>query len=181
MTTWIALLRGVNVGGHNTLPMKALRTLLTDLGFANVATYIQSGNCVFDSGASDAAEIAGRISDRIEAEFGFRPNTFVLSLDALEAAIAGNPFAGQSDDPKYVHLFFLADEVGDLDEPGMRALAAPGDDFALVGKVFYLLTPAGIGRNKLANKLDRFLKVYMTARNLRSTAKIANLARSIDN
>jgi len=95
MTTWIALLRGVNVGGHNTLPMKALRTLLTDLGFANVATYIQSGNCVFDSGASDAAEIAGRISDRIEAEFGFRPNTFVLSLDALEGVVTVANKAGE--------------------------------------------------------------------------------------
>jgi len=159
--------------------MKELRALLTDLGFGNVATYIQSGNCAFRSGMADAGAIADRVSDGIEAAFGFRPSAFVLPLETLEAAIAGNPFSGRSDDPKFVHLFFLADEIGALDEPGMRALAAPGDDFALAGKIFYLLTPGGIGRSKLAEKLNKFLKVDMTARNLRSTAKIAELARSI--
>lgn len=179
MKTWIALLRGVNVGGHNTLPMKELRGLLTDFGFEDVATYIQSGNCVFRSEMADAAAISGRIADSIEAKFGFRPSAFVLPLEALEAAIAGNPFAGRSDDPKFIHLFFLAGDVDALDEPAMRALAAPGDDFVLAGEVFYLLTPAGIGRSKLADKLDKFLKVDMTARNLRSAVKIAELARSI--
>lgn len=180
MKTWIALLRGVNIAGHNKLPMKRLREILGALGFADVATYIQSGNCVFRSDIGDAAEIGRRIADGIAAEFGFRPSVFALTREELEAAIDGNPFAGRSVDPKFVHLFFLADKVGALDEPEMRALAAPDDDFALAGNVFYLMTPAGIGRSKLVEKLGKFLPVDMTGRNLRSAIKIAELARSVD-
>jgi uncharacterized protein (DUF1697 family) len=179
MTTWIALLRGVNVGGSHTLPMKRLREILAELGFADVATYIQSGNCVFRSATGSAAQVGKRIADAIAAEFDFRPSVFVLSRDVFKTAIGGNPFARRTEDPKFVHLFFLADPVRTLDESAMRALAAPGDDFALVGKVFYLLTPAGIGRSKLAEKLGKFLPVDMTGRNLRSVMKIAELARAV--
>jgi len=177
MTTWVALLRGVNVGGRNKLSMKRLREILDALGFADVATYIQSGNCVFRSDIGDAVTIGTRIADGIAADFGFRPSVFALTREELDAAIDGNPFAGRIDDPKFVHLFFLADKVGALDEAGMRALAAPGDDFALAGNVFYLMTPAGIGRSKLVEKLGKFLPVDMTARNLRSAIKIAELGR----
>jgi uncharacterized protein (DUF1697 family) len=179
MTTWIALLRGVNVGGSHKLPMKRLREVLAELGFADGVTYIQSGNCVFRSDTGDAALIGKRIADAIAAEFGFRPSVFVLTREELDAAIAGNPFAGRTEDPKFVHLFFLTEPIRTLDEAAMRALAAPGDDFTLSGKVFYLLTPAGIGRSKLVEKLGKFLPVDMTARNLRSVMKIAELARSL--
>lgn len=178
-TTWIVLLRGVNVGGRNVLPMKRLRELLTGLGFRDVATYVQSGNCVFRSGITDPARIGKRIGEAIAAEFDFRPSVFVLSRDDLEAAIAANPFADRIDDARLVHLFFLAEPVDTLDEAAMRALAARGDDFALTGRVFYLMTPAGIGRSKLAERLDKFLPVEMTARNLRSAIKIAELGRSL--
>jgi uncharacterized protein (DUF1697 family) len=179
MTTWIALLRGVNVGGRNVLPMKRLRELLGDLGFTDVATYIQSGNCVLRSEAADATRIESRISDGIAAEFGFRPSVFVLTLDELDAAIAGNPFAGRAADPRLVHVFFLAEAVDALDEPAMRTLAERDDDFALAGRVLYLFTPGGFGRSKLAERLERFLPVDMTARNLRTAVKIAELARSL--
>lgn len=178
MTTWVALLRGVNVGGHNKLPMKRLRQILDALGFADVATYIQSGNCIFRSEIDDGQKIATRIADGIAAEFGFRPSVFALTREELDAAIAGNPFANRAVDPKFVHLFFLSDTIDSFDEAGMRALAAPGDDFALAGNVFYLITPAGIGRSKLVEKLGKFLPVDMTARNLRSAIKIAELGRS---
>jgi uncharacterized protein (DUF1697 family) len=159
--------------------MKRLREILAELGFADVATYIQSGNCVFRTGTGNAARIGKRIADAIAAAFDFRPSVFVLTRDELDVAIAGNPFAGRTEDPKFVHLFFLAETVRTVDEPAMRALAAPGDDFALSGKVFYLLTPAGIGRSKLVEKLGKFLPVDMTGRNLRSVMKIAELARSV--
>jgi uncharacterized protein (DUF1697 family) len=180
MKTRIALLRGVNVGGSNKLPMKRLREILDDLGFGNVATYIQSGNCVFRSDIDDGQKIGTRIANGIAAEFGFRPGVFVLTRKELDAAIDRNPFAERSADPKFVHLFFLADKVGALDKQGMRALAAPGDDFALAGKVFYLLAPGGIGRSRLVEKLGKFLPVDMTGRNLRSAIKIAALAQSVE-
>jgi uncharacterized protein (DUF1697 family) len=179
MMTWIALLRGVNVGGSHKLPTKRLRDILDELGFVDAVTYIQSGNCVFRSDLADGRTIGARIAERIAAEFGFRPSVFALTRKELDAAIDDNPFAGRSDDPKFVHLFFLAEKVCALDEPAMRALAAPSDDFVLAGKVFYLLTPGGIGRSKLVDKLEKFLPVDMTARNLRSAIKIAELARSV--
>lgn len=179
MTVWIALLRGVNVGGHNKLPMKRLREVLSELGFDDVATYIQSGNCVFRSDIGNAAKIAKRIADGIAKEFSFEPKVFTLTLSELEAAISANPFAERVADGRFVHLFFLAGTVGALDKPAMQALAAPGDDFALDGKVFYLLTPAGIGRSKLVEKLGKFLPVDMTGRNLNSAIKIAELGRSL--
>jgi uncharacterized protein (DUF1697 family) len=177
--TWVALLRGVNVGGHNSLPMKRLREILTEQGFEDAATYIQSGNCVFRSGGNDAEEIRYRIANAIQTDFGFRPSVFALPLSEFEQAIAGNPFADHPVDPKYVHLFFLAKRVEAFDEAALRALAAPGDDFMLSGKIFYLLTPAGIGRSKLVEKLGKFLPVDMTGRNLRSVTKIAKLGRSL--
>jgi uncharacterized protein (DUF1697 family) len=179
MTTWIALLRGINVGGHRVVPMKRLRALLSDLGYEDAATYIQSGNCVFRSAGGDAARLAEQIGGAIEAEFGFRLRVFVLGLEQFEAAIAANPFAGRDIDPKFVHLFFLSDPVDGFDETAMRVLAAPGDDFLLANRVFYLLTPAGIGRSRLADKLETLLPVPMTGRNLRSAVRIAELARSI--
>jgi uncharacterized protein (DUF1697 family) len=179
LKTWVGLLRGVNVGGRNSLPMKRLQEILGELGFKDAATYIQSGNCVFRSRISDAAKIQERIADAIAAEFSFRPAVFAISLDSLERAISGSPFSEDRLDPKSVHLFFLARPVGKPDETAMRSLAAPDDDFALVGKVFYLLTPAGIGRSKLVEKLGKFLAVDMTARNLRSAIKIAELGRSL--
>jgi len=179
MKTWVTLLRGVNVGGRNSLPMKRLREILAELGFEDAATYIQSGNCVFRSEIDNAGRMGAHIAKAIEAEFGFRPSVFALPLAEFEQAIAGNPFANGGVDPKYVHLFFLAGPVSSPDKTAMQALAAPGDEFALAGKVFYLLTPAGIGRSKLAEKLEKILAVDMTARNLRSAIKIAELGRSL--
>ena len=179
MATWVALLRGVNVGGHNSLPMKRLREILTEQGFEGAATYIQSGNCVFRSEGNDAEEIGYRIANAIQSEFGFRPEVFALPLAEFEQAIADNPFADHPVDPKYVHLFFLAKRAEAFDEAALRALAAPGDDFVLTGKVFYLLTPAGIGRSKLVEKLEKLLPIDMTGRNLRSVTKIAELGRSL--
>jgi len=176
MKTWIALLRGINVGGNHIIPMLRLRALLAELGYEDVATYIQSGNCVFRTTVADAKTIASGIAGKIEEVFGFRPSVFALTLDALEKAQAGNPFAGG--DPKFVHLFFLDRAVGKLDEKAMRALARKSDDFALIGTIFYLHTPEGFGNSKLADKLAKFLPVDMTARNLRSVTRIVDMARA---
>ena len=122
MTTWIVLLRGVNVGGRNRLPMAALRELLAEVGFENVRTYIQSGNIVVDSADGDRDSVARSVQGAIEGRFGFAPHTFVLDVDAFDAAIAANPFSRGDEDPKAVHFFFLAepDPAADLD--GLREL-----------------------------------------------------------
>ena len=175
MTTWIALLRGINVGGHHIVPMAELRLILAGLGFAQVQTYIQSGNCVFEAGAGDVPDISSKISDAIHARFGFAPSVFVLTRDELAAAIAANPF-NEYADPKHIHFSFLAEPALHADMKAMNALRANGEEIALTPGVFYLSAPGGIGRSKLAANVDRHLKVQTTGRNLRTVLKIAEMA-----
>src|SRR5215472_10405774 len=106
--TWIALFRGVNVGGRNLLPMKALVALLAGEGLDEVRTYIQSGNVVF-RGAGSAAAIAERILAAVAARFGFRPHLLLLSAADLERAASANPYPEACATPQYLHLWFLVE------------------------------------------------------------------------
>ena len=176
MNTWIALLRGINVGGNNIVPMKNLRMLLEGLNFLNVRTYIQSGNCVFECEVSDPSKLATAVTEKIGDEFGFRPEVMLVSKGELQAAIADNPYPEGADDPKSVHLFFLSQPTQDPDLESLRAVQKPSERFSLSDRVFYLLAPEGLGHSKLAAKVEKALRVPVTARNLRSAQKIAELA-----
>ena len=92
MTTYVALLRAVNVGGHASLPMAGLRDSLAGLGYANVRTYLQSGNAVFDAASGSRQEHAAAIALRIERDFGPRVGVLVLDADDVARVVAANPF-----------------------------------------------------------------------------------------
>jgi uncharacterized protein (DUF1697 family) len=174
---WIALFRGINVGGNNPLPMKTLPALFAKCGCTDAKTYIQSGNVVFRSTERTAAKLAQRIGKAVHAAHGFQPSVFVLSLDELERAAKANPFARQADkEPRYVHLFFLADTPDKPDLQKLTEVQANGEEFALKGKVFYLHTPNGFGTSKLAERAGRVLKVDLTARNWRTCQTLIELA-----
>ena len=178
MNAWIALLRGVNVGGYKKLPMADFRALLGDLGFDKVATYIQSGNAVFRANGTPP-EIAAKISASVHDKFGYQVDVFVLSLDDLLNAVGANPFPQAQDNPKSLHLFFLAQPVKTPDVEAMKIHATRGEEFDWSDKVFYFYTPNGFGRSELAAKLGRFIKTSMTGRNLRSCHKIIELAKAL--
>ena len=178
MKTWIVLLRGVNVGGNSSLPMKELRGLLEALGHANVTTYIQSGNCVFQSRSTGSAKISEDIAGAIKKSFGFKPGVVTLSPKDLDAALEGNPFPQGADEPKSVHVFFLCETVKKADMASLEALCVGDEAIALTGNRLYTYTPAGFGRSKMVAKIGKFVPVEMTARNLRTVGKIAELARS---
>jgi uncharacterized protein (DUF1697 family) len=168
----VALLRGVNVSGANTLPMAGFREMLATLGLAGAVTYIQSGNAVFQS-PRPAPELETAIRAAIERRFGFAPETFVLGVAEIATALTDHPFA--SADPARVHVHFLkSDPV--LDERILRGLALPGDAWHPGPRRLTLHTPAGIGRSKLADKLASLLPKPMTARNLRTVAALLALA-----
>ncbi|MEO0384371.1 MAG: DUF1697 domain-containing protein [Pseudomonadota bacterium] len=175
MQTWIALLRGINVGGNHILPMKNLRALVESLGVQNVRTYIQSGNCVFDCEDGDAPKLAERIAETIEDNFSFRPQVMVITKDNLAAALAGNPYPEGLDNPKSVHLYFLSEPAKHADLSALNQIKTPSEHFSLCNTVFYLFTPEGIGHSKLASQVEKHLKVPVTARNLRSAIKIFEL------
>jgi uncharacterized protein (DUF1697 family) len=176
MTTFIALLRGINVVGNNRLPMRELSALLTGLGLRDVRTYIQSGNVVFHSNAKNKAALAAKISAAIKAQHGFAPQVLLLDADELRQAMAGNPYPDAVTIPKSLHLFFLADSPQHPDRKALEASRTGDERFKLAGKVFYLHTPDGFGPSKLAARVEKSLGVAATARNWNTLCKLAEMA-----
>lgn len=179
MKTFICLLRGINVGGKHLLPMQELRALLTSMGLLNVRSYIQSGNVVFQSEEEDASRLSGDISAAILAKFGFKPQSLILSSDEFEEALAANPFPEAESDPKSLHLFFLISAPLNPDLAALEDLKKDNERFQLLNRVFYLHAPDGIGRSKVAEKVEKSLGEPVTARNWRSVTKIMALAQVV--
>lgn len=152
--------------------MAEFRTVLAGIGLGAAGTYIQSGNAVFES-ALPAAELETLIRSAVAARFGFAPETFVLSVEEIAAAVTGHPFGGA--EPKLVHVVFLR-ETPAPDEAALRALALPGDGWLVGPRRFTLHTPGGYGTSKLAERLGRLLPQPMTARNLRTLAALHAMA-----
>jgi uncharacterized protein (DUF1697 family) len=178
MKTWIALFRGINVGGNNPLPMKKLATLLKNAGCSDVRTYIQSGNVVLRCPVTDAARLAKRIRAAVAAGCGFEPQVMLVEQEELERAAAANPFATAVANPKSVHLFFLAERPRSPDLRSLDRLKAGSESYSLKGEVLYLCTPEGFGKSKLAARIERALGVPATARNWRTVNTLLDLARS---
>jgi len=176
MTRFVALLRGVNVGGRNRLPMAAWRGLLTARGLTGVATCIQSGNAVFDSEAP-VADLQQQITDDIEARFGFAPGCCLRTAQALDAALAANPFPEAENAPKTLHLVFLRGKAR-LETAAATDACTDGEAFHMGDGVLYLHTPNGFGRSTLAARLERVLTAdLLTARNLTTCLTLQEMAR----
>ena len=172
MSHWVALFRGINVGGHNRLPMKSLVAILEGLGCTDVKTYIQSGNAP----QSGPDLLPDEIRHSVKSEHGFEPMVLLLSASALVRARDANPFPEGEAEPKSLHLFFLATKPTDIDEGKLEALQNETERYALLDDVFYLYAPDGIGRSKLAASVERCLGVPVTARNWRTVNKMLALA-----
>lgn len=177
MTVWVALLRAVNVGGHNVLPMAALRTELTAAGLDGVRTYVQSGNLVFRSDRP-RHELAPLIADTIHARFNFRPPVLVLSVEDMERARDGHPFVRAKAEPAMLHVFFMERPLPEATGAFLRSLAVPGEDYAFRGKILWLYLPHGLGRSKLAQRVSS-LPLDITARTLRTVAALVDLASRV--
>lgn len=157
MPTHVALLRGINVGGNNKVPMAELRQVVSALGHSEVSTYIQSGNVIFTPGRGDAPELARELEAAIEENFGVRSPVVVVSRDELAEVIKLNPYPGEPN-PKFVHGVFLPaepDETGRqwVAETAVRAAHGTRDEATLVGRVLYVHTPDGFGTSELAKEL----------------------------
>lgn len=173
MNTYIALFRGINVGGNHILPMKELVSMLEGLGLKNVRTYIQSGNAVFQSKAANTAQLSTKISAAIQKSHGFAPQVFLLGASALRETIKANPFPEA--EGSTLHFNFLDDVPPAPDNSGIEKFRAASERYKLIGNVFYLHAPDGIGRSKLAAKLERLLGVPMTSRNWNTVRKLMDM------
>lgn len=173
-TRRLALLRAINLGGHNRVPMADLRTVATELGYADVSTYIASGNLLFTS--EDApAQVADALSDALATRFGFGIDVVVLTPDDLEGAQSGNPFL--DGDPKMVHVGFCNVDVAPETLARIRALAGPGERFAAHGKLLFLdFGSGGVANSKAAARLTTLLRPgFTTARNMLTVRKLGTL------
>ncbi len=178
MLTWIALFRGINVGGKNILPMNELVRDLQSLHLENIKTCIQSGNAIFRSSGPVSATLGAKIAAKIENRRGFRPHVLILGADQLENAIESNPFSEAEAEPKTLHLFFLASAPAAPDIESLTEAESPSERFHLTDHVFYLHAPDGIGRSKLAANAEKFLGVPVTARNWRTVQKLWEMAKA---
>lgn len=175
MQTYIALLRGINVGGYNKLPMAELKKVLTQLGLQAVQTYIQSGNVLFQADDLDFRVWEAKISQAIAESHGFAPQIMLLTSDTLTQAMTANPFSQAVDAPKSLHLYFLAEAAPDPDLAKLDTLKKADEECRLLDQVFYLYAPSGIGRSKLAAQVEKALAVPCTARNWRTVSKLAEM------
>ncbi len=175
VTTYIALLRGINLAGRRKVAMPALREALADAGFDEVATYIQSGNLVFDSGKS-ATGLRIEMEKLIEDRFGFAVPVLLRSAKQLDAVIASNPFPEPSD-PRLLHVVFLEKAANPNAVKKLADSATGSDEVKSVGKELYLNTPDGFGRSPLAAAMAKDPSgLTGTARNWRTVLKLAEMA-----
>jgi uncharacterized protein (DUF1697 family) len=177
MQSFVALLRGINVGGNNPLPMRDFVRLLQALGARDVKTYIQSGNAVFRMTGAQSDKLAAQFASAIQREFSFEPLVLVMLLEQLEQAIAHNPYPDAQAPGNTLHLGFLAHEPAHAELGKMEALRIESERFQITGQVFYLHAPDGIGRSKLAARAEKLLGVGMTLRNWQTVCRLAELAR----
>ena len=177
MTTFVALLRAVNVSGKNRLPMAELRRSLGSSGLAGVETYLQSGNVVFAAEGDDPAKHGAEIRRLIEREFGLDVPVLVLSAAELAHIAAADPFVTAGADEKSLHVTFLEGPVQEAAFGGLD-LPTQGDEQAvLAGRVVYLHLPHGYGRTKLNNAyFERALKTTATTRNRRTVLALVKMS-----
>jgi uncharacterized protein (DUF1697 family) len=177
MKTWVALFRGINVGGNNILPMNELVATLEGIGCRDVETYIQSGNTVFRSEEADASLLSSRIGAAIKESHGFEPRVLVLGSGEVRRAVQSNPFPEAESEPKGLHVYFLATSPERPDLGALEEIKGDRERFVLDGEVFFLYAPDGIGRSKLAAKAEKLLGVSATARNWRTVRKLLAMVR----
>jgi uncharacterized protein (DUF1697 family) len=175
VTSYAALLRGINVSGHNKLPMPALRALLEALGHEGVVTYIQSGNAVFRSAAKEA-KVVSDITDGIEQEFGFRVPVIVRTRAQLQKVVVENPFLDAGADSSKLHVTFLAAKPSAAAIASLDPDRSPPDELTVRGREVFMLLPNGMGRTKLTiDYLEKRLETVATARNWNTVTKLLEL------
>ena len=189
MASHVALLRGINVGGRNKVPMAELREVVTALGHTGVSTYIQSGNILFSTPESDDAKLAAALEAAISDRFGIWSSVVVLSRDELARILDGNPYPDEPN-PKFVHVVFMNSEppadLLDRIKAAESESAAKGsrDTVTAVGEALFLHTPDGYGTSDLAQAVFKIISapakqrqrgLAATARNWATATKLLSL------
>jgi uncharacterized protein (DUF1697 family) len=173
----VAFLRGINVGGKNSLPMKDLAEMFAQAGCADVRTYIQSGNVVFRANEAVARRVPAFVSTAIAKRFRFQASVQTRTARELRAIAKRNPFLRKGVDPDRLHVAFLATEPASTQAAALDPARSPPDEFVLHGREIFLRLPNGAGRSKLTNAyFDSKLGTVSTLRNWRTVLQLLELA-----
>ncbi len=174
---YVALLRGINVGGNRAVRMDALRNVVEKAGGTNVATYIQSGNVVFDHASRAEATLTRKLAGVIAKTFGFTDFSLTLrTAKQLEGVVEQNPFPDAPEGA--LHVLFLPAPVPRSKLDSLDGVATARERFDVVGRELYLCLPDGIGRSKLAAAANRHKALAgATARNWRTVQALIALSR----
>jgi uncharacterized protein (DUF1697 family) len=176
--TYVALLRGINLGARNKVSMRDLRALFGALGAEDVSTYVQSGNVIFKS-RDGPAELRAAAEERITRDLGLDVTVLLRTGSELAAVVADNPFAADHREPKTLHVTFLADAPDAERARELDPTAWQPDEFRVVGREVHLHCPNGYGRSKLSNAFfERGLGVAATTRNWRTVTNLAELTQA---
>ena len=180
MQTYIALLRGINVGGQKKIRMADLKPLLEALGFENITTYIQSGNVVFNSEETNVEKLINQIEEAIFKSYNFEVQILIKKRMELERIVDQNPYTDSKDLEDNKIYFVLLKEIPDLDLVGnLQNVKFENEQFIIADTCVYLRCGLGAGKAKCNNNLiENKLKVVATSRNYRTMRKLLELSTS---
>ncbi len=177
-STHLALLRGVNVGGNNKLPMKDLAEIFAETGCADVQTFIQSGNVIFRAESDIAGQVSARVAARIAERFGYRTPVVLRTAEQLADVVANNPFLLAGEPADQLHVMFLADEPTLERVASLDPNRSPSGRYIVRGRDIYVHLPHGVAETKLTNAyFDSKLATTSTMRNWRTVTKLLELMR----
>ena len=170
---YVAFLRGINVGGKNKIKMETLREVCAALGFENVKTYINSGNVIFETPKTDDKNLAAQLESAIEKEFDLKIKVIVRSMSEIEEIIKNNPFEGQFENDKDLHVFFLDEELTAEKREQLLSNNNENEMFAVRNREIFYLSHVSFSDSLMGKDfIGKKLKIYATARNWRTVNKI---------
>ena len=173
MAVQLALMRGINVGGKNKLPMKELAALFEEAGCADICTFIQSGNVIFTATKKVSDGLSKTVAARIAERYGYSTPVVLRTLEQMRSVVASNPFPGGDE---HLHVMFLRDRPNPEQIAGLDPNRSAPDRFIVRGQEIYLHLPGGAGNSKLTNAwFDSKLATVSTGRNWRTVTKLLEL------
>ncbi|MGB8990300.1 MAG: DUF1697 domain-containing protein [Candidatus Sulfotelmatobacter sp.] len=177
MPVYVALLRGINLGGHKKIKMDELRAALAAIGFDEVKTYIQSGNVVFKAAKISDKALSKKIEATILSKFGHSVSVIIRTAEEIEQLIANNPFLKQPDiDQTKLHVMFLREPPAQSALQQLETLVLKPDQFRFLGKELYFYLPNGVAESVVMKKpIDRVLAIPTTMRNWRTVNTIQQM------
>jgi uncharacterized protein (DUF1697 family) len=173
---YVALLRGINVGGNTMIKMEELRKTFEALGFENVVSYINSGNLAFDAKKVAADKLCSKIEKAIEKDFGKPIPVMIREQNAIEKVLKNNPFDGKYESHKLMHVLFMKEKMPKEKQEQLKAAETNEEKFEVRDLEIYALLKQGVADSLLGKGfIEKKLKVPTTGRNWRTVEKLATL------